>query len=325
MTDSQVQPRALAPRKLDQQETRQSLNHWKTVFRNYYRRCQYYSIFLLPNTRWNNTLNRGFTQQETGGLKRNPEILAADLEGFLDCAASYLPFDYVADKLRNESRNIQTVWDIIYEIYDAELTTTNYLDYGSMTRETGETYRSFYNRLVGFVRQHLPVDTVQAEGVVSPATGESLTIGLLDAIAVHWLNTIDKRLIQIIKTEFATELKEHRLCEMIKTISKNIDELLAKHSATDQINQISTSSYSTRPNVADQDTVDSMLRRIEKLEFNKRRPARQPARRGRNYNNKNNYQRPQPQNCSHCLFINKQLGASLRTDHASSSCVSKWQ
>ena len=31
-----------------------------------------------------------------------------------------------------------------------------------------------------------------------------MMIRLLDAIAVHWLNSIDKRLISIIKTEFAT-------------------------------------------------------------------------------------------------------------------------
>ena len=48
-------------------------------------------------------------------------------------------------------------------------------------------------------------------------------IRLLDAIAVHWLNSIDKRLISIIKTEFATQ-KTKRLCQMIKPIAKCVDE-----------------------------------------------------------------------------------------------------
>ena len=107
---SVTQPRALAPRRLEQRESLNSLNQWKSVFRNYYRRCQYYGIFLLPQTTWDNTANRGFTAAETSGLKRNIETLAADLSGFLDCIGSYIPFDYVSEKLQAESTSIETVW-----------------------------------------------------------------------------------------------------------------------------------------------------------------------------------------------------------------------
>ena len=123
------QPRALAPRKLDHQETLQTLNQWKNVFKNYYRRCQFYCTFLQPGASWTNGPNRGFTETETSGLKRSPTILASDLESFLECLASYLPFDYIADKLNAESSNMRTVWAIIYEVYDAEISTTHYLDY----------------------------------------------------------------------------------------------------------------------------------------------------------------------------------------------------
>ena len=181
------QPRALTPRRLDQQETLQSLNHWKGVFKNYYRRCQYNSYFLQPGLTWNSTNNRGFTATEPTGLKRSPAVLAEDLGGFLDCIASYLPHDYVADKLRNESTSLDSVWNILYEIYDAEVDTTHYLDYANMTREPQETYRNFYNRLVGFVRQHLPRTRVEAEGVRSPEGGEKLSISLLDSIYRHSL------------------------------------------------------------------------------------------------------------------------------------------
>ena len=92
------QPRAVAPRRLEQKESLQSLNHWRSVFRNYYRRCQYYGLFLLPTTTWDNSQNRGFTEDETTGLKRDIQTLAADLNGFLDCIGCYLPFDYVSDK-----------------------------------------------------------------------------------------------------------------------------------------------------------------------------------------------------------------------------------
>ena len=58
---------SMTDRKLEQQENLQkSLNHWTTVFRNYYRRCQYCSLFLLPITRWNNLQIRGLPAETTG-------------------------------------------------------------------------------------------------------------------------------------------------------------------------------------------------------------------------------------------------------------------
>ena len=116
MAEQTNQPRALAPRRLDQKESLHSLNHWKSVFRNYYRRCPYYSRFLLPTAKWNNSAHRGFSSAETTGLKRDVDTLVADLEGFLDCLASYLPFDYVAEKLKQESTNITSAWSIIYAV-----------------------------------------------------------------------------------------------------------------------------------------------------------------------------------------------------------------
>ena len=189
---SHSQPRALMPRKLDQQETLQTLNQWQSVFRNYYRRCSFYGHFLQPGITWSSQENRGFTDSERTGLKRSPEILAADLDSLLECLVGFLLFDYVSEKLKSESISVKTAFEIIYEIYDAEIDTTNYLDYASMTRLPNETYRNFYNRLVGFVRQHLPDKRVVAEGVTSPDTGESLPIGLLDSIAIHWMLSIDK-------------------------------------------------------------------------------------------------------------------------------------
>ena len=111
MTDTQQsqQPRALVPRKLEQQESLQTLNQWRTVIKNYFWHCQYYSFFLQPGVNWNNEINRGFTTNEQTGLKRTPAQLASDLEGFLECLGSYLPFGYVPEKLLQETSNMTTV------------------------------------------------------------------------------------------------------------------------------------------------------------------------------------------------------------------------
>ena len=111
------------------------------VVKNYFRRCQFYSFFLTPGLTWDNSPNRGFTA-ETSGLKRNPATLASDLEGFLACIGTYLPFDYVTEKFCTESTTLESVWTIIYEIYDAELVTSNYMDCAFMMKESGETYRN---------------------------------------------------------------------------------------------------------------------------------------------------------------------------------------
>ena len=153
---------------------------------------------MLPTTTWDSTPSRGFTDPERTGLKRDVATLAADLDGFLDCIGSYLPFDYIGEKLKDESKGISSVWQIIYEVYDVELSTTNFLDYASMAKTPEETYRGYYNRLVGFVRQHLPQQAYKADGVSSPPTGESMSISLLDAITIHWMLSIDRRLLDIV-------------------------------------------------------------------------------------------------------------------------------
>ena len=127
----------------------------------------------------------------------------------MECLGGFSPLDYVSEKIKLESTNVKTAFEISYEIYDAEIDTTNYLDYASMTCLPNDTYRNFYKRLVGFVRQHLPDKRIVAEGVTSPDTGESLTIGLLDLIAIHWMLFIDKRLISTVKTEFTEDLKSN--------------------------------------------------------------------------------------------------------------------
>ena len=116
MDTAHTLPRALAPRRLEQVESLQSLNHWRTVVKNYFRRCQYYSCFLAPGLKWDNTPTRGFTVTETTGLKRTPTALASDLEGFLSTIGTYLPFDYVTEKLLAETSDLDSVWSLIYEI-----------------------------------------------------------------------------------------------------------------------------------------------------------------------------------------------------------------
>ena len=59
--------------------------------------------------------------------------------------------------------------------------------------------------------------------------------------------------------------------------------------------------------------ISALIRRVEKLESN---PYTKNFRR----RNKSNNKSAQQLQCSHCLFLNKQLGASLDTRHHSAAC-----
>ena len=97
----QLQVRNPPPRMLTEKETLQSLNHWKTAFRTYYRRDSYYKCFLLPAAVWDHDAdNYGQTPDMAGAnVVRTAEDKAGDLEDFLNIIAGYLPFPYLTQKI----------------------------------------------------------------------------------------------------------------------------------------------------------------------------------------------------------------------------------
>ena len=104
MAEQYSQPRALLPRWLEQQESLNPFNQWIVTFKNFYLRCTFYGYFLQPGLTWTTEDDRGLGT-ETTGLKRTPQVLASDLDGFLHCISGYIPFDYVSDKLISEATN----------------------------------------------------------------------------------------------------------------------------------------------------------------------------------------------------------------------------
>ena len=192
------------PRMLTLTETLHSLNHWKTSFRTYYRRDSYFKAFLLPNATWSNSAADHYGQVED--LNGNTTVRSAadkgeDLRDFLNTLAGYLPFPYLTEKIVDGSTNLQAVWDTIYEHYGINVTSESLLDYVSVNLNNGETYRQFYDRLLSHARLHLPRANVTVDGIHSGPTGERMTIGLMNFVAMDWLQKINPQLVNIIKTE----------------------------------------------------------------------------------------------------------------------------
>ena len=119
------------PRQLTEKETFESLKHWKTCFRNFYRRDSYYAFFLRSNTTWDSTKeNYGFTtDSETDGLNRVPIDLKDDLIAFLNIISGFLPYSYVTERFEAATKCLQDVWDILDDIYNAKISSSSLLDF----------------------------------------------------------------------------------------------------------------------------------------------------------------------------------------------------
>ena len=213
------------PRMLQMVETLHSLNHWKTAFRTYYRRDSYFKAFLLPQATWSNSAEHNYGQDEdTDGtnITGTAADKGEDLRDFLNTLAGYLPFPYLTEKIIDGTTNLQQVWDIIYDHYGVSVTSETFLDYVTIKLNTGETYRRFFDRLLAHARLHLPKASITVNGI-NTGNGESMTVALMNFIALDWLNKINPHLVSIVKNDYSPELRDNvQLSDLVPRISNNI-------------------------------------------------------------------------------------------------------
>ena len=125
------------PRQLNQAETLDTLNHWKTIFRNYFRRDSVFKQFLSSSFTWD-------PAKPNYGLAADGEISAEDrkdsLVDFLSHLSGFLPHSYLTSKLVENTTKLEDCWDIIYEHYNVQVTPGTFLDIENMKKEPGENY-----------------------------------------------------------------------------------------------------------------------------------------------------------------------------------------
>ena len=228
MTESIVSVKIPQPRNLEEKETRSRLEIWKVAVLNYYRRDDYFRKFLTGS--WDPTqADYGF-KKETEGLKREASAIQGDLQIFLQVIAAYLPHDYARTEIMHHSTSLEDVFRIIYELYDCETSSVTFLDIATMKKDQGETHRQFYLRIRSHMERHLAPASIKVENTNTGPDGDKMSVSMMDLLAQHWLTRTDSRLVNIVKIEYAAELRKgSRLCELVPQIAKSIDDLLARH------------------------------------------------------------------------------------------------
>ena len=192
------------PRALAQKETLDSLDHWKTLFRNFYRRDTSYKQFLKSDCRWNfSSPNYGLVEMDD----ESPADRAENLSDFLSTLAGFLPHSYLTQKLLEDTTCLQDCWDLIYEHYNVQISSETFLDFEKLDKDHAENYRQYYERLLQHVRLHLAPAGAKVENLRN-SSADSLTISLMNLVAMQWLRKCHPALLEIVRKEYSTELRK---------------------------------------------------------------------------------------------------------------------
>ena len=195
--------KAPPPRPLSQQETLDTLDHWKNLFKNYYRRDSAYKRFLKSSFKWDFKLpNYGLAAigEET------PKDIAEDLADFLNTLSGFLPHSYITRKIVEDSTCMEDCWSIIYEHYNVKVTPETLLDFEKINKQLSENYKQFYDKLLQHVQLNLAPEGAKVENVTNTRT-DPLTITLMNLVTLQWLRKCHPDLIEIVRKEYSIELR----------------------------------------------------------------------------------------------------------------------
>ena len=179
------QSRTPPPRQLSANETFESLTHWGTTFRTFYKKDETYKIFFTKNYEWDPCKENYGLANEDVGEKREASDLSEDLKDLLNTLAGYLPHSYLTDKLL-KTKNWIDVWRIIHDHYNVQVTSDSLLDFESIHKLSDETHRQFYERLLQHAKQHLAPANVKVETFTNNVA-DTMNISLMNMVALQWL------------------------------------------------------------------------------------------------------------------------------------------
>ena len=190
----------------------------------------------------------GFGDNEDIGL--TAAQLAEELSDLLNTLTGYFPYSYLTEKILLNTKCWLDVWKIISDHYSVHVNSETLLDFESIHKQEEETYRQFYERLLQHVKHHLAPAKVKVEMLVN-STADTMTISLMNFVALQWLRKVDPALINIIKTEYSTDLRANvQLAHLVPRIAPNIDSLLSRYESSNNNTRLVTQQQETGDAIA---------------------------------------------------------------------------
>ena len=130
--------------------------------------------------------------------------------------------------------------------YNCKISGDTLLDLESFKKETDENHEQFYERLLQHARLHMAPRGAEV-GKLKAAKDEEMSVSLMNMIALQWLRKTDQRLIDIIRTEYSTELKKSiQLANLISTIAPKIDTLMSRYS-NNSVQKVKVENQNSKP------------------------------------------------------------------------------
>lgn len=337
-------PKVPYPRQLTKKETLDSLSHWQTSVRNYFRRFDYYANFFKRTSTWTQNANYGFTGEGS-------EEKADNLESLLDTIASFLPGPFITHQITKTSTSIQSIWDIIWDHYGVKPSPSSFMDYDLIKYDKEERYIDLYDKMIYHAINHLCPSGTQGSSTSGGtlAQNDRLTLSHRNLIAMDWLRRINPSLVSIVKLEYSKDLKAGLPLEsLVRDISENIDAMLHR-SNSPQTRMVSASASPIPPQEEIITEIfqhpppseqDPNVLRVSSFPYRPRPPTAnyrgfqsrpnfsggfQPRQNfsGRNFRQQNPRQNGPPQNkpfCQACFTLGKKLNIIVDWSHSPSSC-----
>ena len=238
---------------------------------------------------------------------------------FLETLSSYLPDDFIGEKICKTTGSLKEVWNVIDDFYGVKLSSETFLGLTKLTKKSDETYRQFYLRLEGFVSKHLTKGGVKVEELEVPARSDQVTISMKNLIVIIWMTKIHPKLVDCVKVDFAQELRGGKeLIELMGRIADNVDNILARHDISGAVAM-----------VTEDETGDNMHQgMINKMDYGQRGQRGRGGGRG-GFSNRGRPGRQDQSNrgnglkCAHCDYLAQTLRLKINTNHEAQECWRK--
>lgn len=307
------------PRQLAANETLDTLTHWKSHVRNYFRRDDNLKNFFARATTWDPAgENYGFEGE-------NAADKADHLEGLLDTIAGFMPGPYLTAFITKQTTSMEDVFQYIWKHYDVQPNPSTFLEFADLTLAKEERYIDLWYRMLYHAEQHLVVAGTNVAGVQVQQT-ETLSHSHKNLIALNWMKSLNSNLISIVKLEKHKELKEgQQVYTMVNDISKNVDEWLRRHGHNVPVRS--------------KDPVQPVETQVRNLKFEGYSPNNKPRGTGRGQfrggfrgrprgrsssfaGNNQRFQGPR-QFCPGCNYLSQELDLDVNYKHYPAECPRK--